>query len=262
MKKKILSLFFVFVLLMGLANVFAANYSKTVKNPTNKKITVQNKYKQKNNYKKTQRYKKANYKKKTVINNSNKNASNTNKKQNIQAVNPDKTKNNDKLNKDVNVDLNNKQNLQNKDVENKQNQQIKNNDKSENTRLKDKNKDKKTVTKNGSYSSKEEVALYIHTYGKLPSNYITKSEAYDLGWEPRLGNLREVAKGKSIGGDRFSNRERTLPYKQGRQYYECDIDYDGGHRGAKRIVYSSDGLVYYTEDHYATFTLLYGQENI
>jgi ribonuclease len=122
--------------------------------------------------------------------------------------------------------------------------------------------DKKTVTENRSYSSKEEVALYIHTYGKLPSNFITKSEAKDLGWDSKKANLWEVAKGKSIGGDRFSNRERTLPYKQGRQYYECDIDYDGGHRGAKRIVYSSDGLVYYTEDHYATFTLLYEQENM
>ena len=77
--------------------------------------------------------------------------------------------------------------------------------------------DKKTVTENGSYSSKEEVALYIHTYGKLPSNYITKSQAKDLGWDSKKANLWEVAKGKSIGGDRFSNRERTLPYKQGRQ---------------------------------------------
>lgn len=237
MKKKILSLFFVFVLLMGLANVFAANYSKTVKNPTNKKITVQNKYKQKNRYKKTQ-----NYKKKTVINNSNKN-----KKQNIQAVNPDKTKSSDKLNKDIKADVNNKQSKQN--------------NKKEDTKAKDKTTNKKTLTENGSYSSKEDVALYIHTYGKLPSNFITKSEAKDLGWDSKKGNLWGVAKGKSIGGDRFSNRERTLPYKQGRQYYECDIDYDGGHRGAKRIVYSNDGLVYYTEDHYATFTLLYGQEN-
>ena len=228
---------------MGLANVFAANYSKTVKNPTNKKITVQNKYKQKNRYKKTQ-----NYKKKTVINNSNKNASNTNKKQNIQAVNHDKTKSNDKLNKDIKAAVNN--------------EQSKKNTKKEDTRAKDKTTNKKTVTENGSYSSKEEVALYIHTYGKLPSNYITKSQAKDLGWDSKKANLWEVAKGKSIGGDRFSNRERTLPYKQGRQYYECDIDYDGGHRGAKRIVYSSDGIVYYTEDHYATFTLLYGQENM
>jgi ribonuclease len=228
---------------MGLANVFAANYSKTVKNPTNKKITIQNKYKQKNRYKKTQ-----NYKKKTVINNSNKNASNTNKKQNIQAVNSDRTKSSDKLNKDIKAAVNNKQS--------------KKNTKKEDTRAKDKTTNKKTLTENGSYSSKEDVALYIHTYGKLPSNYISKSQAYDIGWEPRLGNLWGVAKGKSIGGDRFSNRERTLPYKQGRQYYECDIDYDGGHRGAKRIVYSNDGLVYYTEDHYATFTLLYGQENM
>lgn len=242
MKKKILSLFFVFVLLMGLANVFAANYSKTVKNPTNKKITIQNKYKQKNRYKKTQ-----NYKKKTVINNSNKNASNTNKKQNIQAVNHDKTKSNDKLNKDIKAAVNN--------------EQSKKNTKKEDTRAKDKTTNKKTLTENGSYSSKEDVALYIHTYGKLPSNYISKSQAKDLGWDSKKGSLWGVAKGKSIGGDRFSNRERTLPYKQGRQYYECDIDYDGGHRGAKRIVYSNDGLVYYTEDHYATFTLLYGQEN-
>lgn len=242
MKKKILSLFFVFVLLMGLANVFAANYSKTVKNPTNKKITVQNKYKQKNRYKKTQ-----NYKKKTVINNSNKNASNTNKKQNIQAVNYDKTKSNDKLNKDIKAAVNN--------------EQSKKNTKKEDTRAKDKTTNTKTLTENGSYSSKEDVALYIHTYGKLPSNYISKSQAKDLGWDSKKGNLWGVAKGKSIGGDRFSNRERTLPYKQGRQYYECDIDYDRGHRGAKRIVYSNDGLVYYTEDHYATFTLLYGQEN-
>ena len=242
MKKKILSLFFVFVLLMGLANVFAANYSKTVKNPTNKKITIQNKYKQKNRYKKTQ-----NYKKKTVINNSNKNASNTNKKKNIQAVNPDKTKSSDKLNKDIKADVNNEQSKQN--------------NKKEDTKAKDKTTNKKTLTENGSYSSKEDVALYIHTYGKLPSNYISKSQAKDLGWDSKKGNLWGVAKGKSIGGDRFSNRERTLPYKQGRQYYECDIDYDGGHRGAKRIVYSNDGLVYYTEDHYATFTLLYGQEN-
>ena len=242
MKKKILSLFFVFVLLMGLANVFAANYSKTVKNPANKKVTVQNKYKHKNSYRKTQ-----NYKKKTVINNSNKNASTTNKKQNIQAVNPDKTKSNDKLNKDIKAAVNN--------------EQSKKNTKKEDTRAKDKTTNTKTLTENGSYSSKEDVALYIHTYGKLPSNYISKSQAKDLGWDSKKGNLWGVAKGKSIGGDRFSNRERTLPYKQGRQYYECDIDYDGGHRGAKRIVYSNDGLVYYTEDHYATFTLLYGQEN-
>ena len=123
------------------------------------------------------------------------------------------------------------------------------------------NNDKITVTQDGKYSSKDEVALYIHTYNALPSNYITKSQAISMGWDSKKGNLWEVAKGKSIGGDKFSNREKTLPYKKGRQYYECDIDYAGGHRGAKRIVFSDDGLIYYTDDHYMTFTLLYGQES-
>ena len=114
-----------------------------------------------------------------------------------------------------------------------------------------------TVEKDGSYTSKEEVALYIHEYGELPSNFITKREAEKLGWDSRSGNLDEVAPGKSIGGGRFGNYEGNLPEKNGRTYYECDIDYKGGHRNAKRIVYSSDGLIFYTEDHYKTFEQLY-----
>lgn len=113
------------------------------------------------------------------------------------------------------------------------------------------------VFENKEYSSKEEVAAYINKYNKLPSNYITKKEAENLGWESSKGNLWEVADGKSIGGDKFGNREGLLPKKSGRQYYECDIDYNGGYRGAKRIIYSNDGLIYYTEDHYKTFEQLY-----
>ena len=63
--------------------------------------------------------------------------------------------------------------------------------------------------------------------------------------------------GCSIGGDVFGNREGSLPDRSGRTWYECDIDYSGGKRGAKRIVYSNDGLIYYTEDHYETFVRLY-----
>ena len=114
-----------------------------------------------------------------------------------------------------------------------------------------------SVTEDGEYSGKEEVALYIHKYGHLPSNYITKKEAENLGWNSSEGNLWKVAYGKSIGGDKFGNREGNLPKADGRQYYECDIDFDGGFRNAKRIVYSNDGLVYYTEDHYNTFEKLY-----
>lgn len=114
------------------------------------------------------------------------------------------------------------------------------------------------LPEDGSYTSKEEVALYLHLYDHLPSNFITKQEARKLGWEG--GSLEPYAPGKCIGGDRFGNYEGILPEKEGRGYKECDIDTLGaGSRGAKRIVYSDDGLIYYTEDHYASFGLLYGE---
>ena len=113
------------------------------------------------------------------------------------------------------------------------------------------------VEENGNYTSKEEVALYIHTYGRLPANYITKKEAQDMGWDPSKGNLSDILPGMSIGGSAFGNYEGALPRANGRRYFECDIDYDGGYRGAKRLVYSNDGLVFYTEDHYNTFEQIY-----
>ncbi len=111
----------------------------------------------------------------------------------------------------------------------------------------------------GTYNSAEDVALYLDCYGHLPDNYITKSEARDLGWTG--GSVEQVAPGCAIGGDRFGNREGILPSAGDRTYYECDIDTIGrSSRGAKRLVFSDDGLIYYTEDHYETFTLLYGEE--
>lgn len=115
------------------------------------------------------------------------------------------------------------------------------------------------IDKDGSYTAKEDVALYIHIYGKLPSNYITKADAKALGWQTK-GTLGEVAPGKSIGGDRFGNYEEALPAVHGRSYHECDIDYNGGSRNGKRIVYSDDGNIYYTSDHYQTFEHLYGDD--
>lgn len=117
-----------------------------------------------------------------------------------------------------------------------------------------------SIDEDGEYTSRDDVAAYLHLYQHLPSNFITKKEAKALGWESQKGNLGEVAPGKSIGGDYFGNYEGILPETEGREYHECDIDSDGGYRGAKRIVYSNDGLIYYTEDHYETFTLLYGEE--
>ena len=115
------------------------------------------------------------------------------------------------------------------------------------------------VSEGGEYWTKDDVALYIHLYGHLPKNYISKSKAQSLGWEG--GSLEPYAPGCSIGGGRFGNYEGLLPTKKGRTYTECDIDTRGKKsRGAKRIVFSNDGLIYYTDDHYESFTLLYGGE--
>ncbi len=109
----------------------------------------------------------------------------------------------------------------------------------------------------GVYDSKDAVALYLHLYGKLPSNYITKAEAQDLGWSG--GSLEPYAPGKCIGGSRFGNYEGLLPDAEGRTWKECDIDTLGADgRGSKRLVWSNDGLIYYTGDHYDSFELLYG----
>ena len=114
------------------------------------------------------------------------------------------------------------------------------------------------LDEHGAYTTKEDVALYIHLYGHLPENFITKDEARKLGWEG--GGLDDYAKGKCIGGDRFGNYESLLPEVKGRTYYECDINTLGAEkRGAERIVFSNDGLVYYTPNHYETFELLYGE---
>ncbi len=104
---------------------------------------------------------------------------------------------------------------------------------------------------NGTYKTKDEVALYIHLYGRLPSNYITKTDG-----NRTYGKYQNIPKIMNIGGDPFKNREGRLP--SGRTYYECDIGTSGGsNRGAKRIVFSSTGWIYYTSDHYNSFTLLY-----
>ena len=108
----------------------------------------------------------------------------------------------------------------------------------------------------GSYTTKEDVALYIHTYGHLPPNFITKKEAQAAGWSG--GSLDRVLPGMCIGGDYFGNYEGQLPKAKGRKWTECDINTLGAKsRGAERIVFSNDGLIYYSPDHYESFELLY-----
>lgn len=97
-----------------------------------------------------------------------------------------------------------------------------------------------------------ETVTTIRQRGKLPDRYVTKAEAQKLGWRPGE-DLCDSARGRSIGGDRFGNRERRLPEKKGRKYFEADLDFACGKRGAKRLVWSDDGLMYTTVDHYDSF---------
>ena len=109
------------------------------------------------------------------------------------------------------------------------------------------------------YTAPEDVAAYIYEWEELPPNFITKSEAQKLGWDSSKGNLWDVAYGKSIGGDRFGNREGLLP--EGEEYRECDVNYAGGYRDAERLVYSIDDYdIYYTDDHYESFSQVYSYE--
>ena len=112
------------------------------------------------------------------------------------------------------------------------------------------------LDEDGVYTGKEDLALYIHTFGHLPSNFITKAEAQAAGWNG--GSLERYCPGKCIGGDRFGNREGLLPKAKGRIWTECDVNTLGARsRGAERIVFSNDGLIYYTGDHYESFEQLY-----
>lgn len=103
-------------------------------------------------------------------------------------------------------------------------------------------------------TDEEVVIKYIQKHQKLPDYYITKKEARKKGWDPSKGDLCDVLPGRAIGGDHFGNFEKKLPHKKGREYREADINYNCGHRNASRLIFSNDGLIYTTDDHYISFT--------
>lgn len=117
-----------------------------------------------------------------------------------------------------------------------------------------------TQVETAAITEPQAIADYIFQHGCLPDNFITKAEAEALGWDKTTNYVGDVAPGKSIGGDRFGNYEGLLPKATGRTYYEADCYYDGAARNGHRIVYSNDGLVYYTADHYETFTEMHPSE--
>lgn len=164
-----------------------------------------------------------------------------------------------KNNKDVN-DIKNIVSTNIQQSTGKSTQNIKNDKNTENEATKLKNEVTIVTSKSSdnSFEIKEltnidVVSKYILENGKLPDYYITKKEATQLGWVASKGNLCEVAPGKAIGGDYFTNREKRLPMAKNRKWYEVDVNYDCGNRGADRILFSNDGLVYVTYDHYRTF---------
>ena len=106
----------------------------------------------------------------------------------------------------------------------------------------------------------QQIVNYLSIYGELPENFITKKEARALGWDSSYNYVGDVAPGKSIGGDRFGNYEGQLPKQKGRTWYECDANYKGRKRGAERVLFSSDGLYYFTSDHYSTFTQMFPED--
>ena len=115
------------------------------------------------------------------------------------------------------------------------------------------------ISEDGVYTTAEEVALYLYSFGHLPANFITKNEARKAGWEG--GSLEPYFPDMCIGGDRFGNREGLLPSADGRTWTECDINtLHASSRGAERLVFSNDGLIYYTGDHYESFQLLYNAD--
>ncbi len=114
-----------------------------------------------------------------------------------------------------------------------------------------------TPVPEGPITDPRSIADYLFSHGmRLPDNFITKNEARSLGWDSRENYVSDVAPGKSIGGDHFGNYDEKLPVGKGISYREADCYYTKGKRNAYRVIYSSDGRVWYTEDHYNTFVEL------
>ncbi len=111
----------------------------------------------------------------------------------------------------------------------------------------------KTSTRIDALTAEKVVVPFVKNHGKLPDYYITKKEAREKGWSASNGNLCDVLPGKAIGGDVFTNREGKLPTMPGRTWFEADLNYNCGRRNAHRLVFSNDGLVYVTHDHYKSF---------
>lgn len=134
----------------------------------------------------------------------------------------------------------------------KENRKSKNTEKYQNRKEREKN-EKREENKIDELTAEKKVIAYLQENGSLPDYYINKKEARQNGWVSKKGNLCESVPGRAIGGDVFTNREKILPSEKGRIWYEADINYNCGRRNGERIVFSNDGLIFVTHNHYKSF---------
>ena len=106
-----------------------------------------------------------------------------------------------------------------------------------------------TATNNGT----DGADFWLKYKGVLPNYYVSRSEAKEKGWKSKSGNFSTLFPGKMFAGGIYQNRNGHLPVKPGRVWYEADINYKYGYRDKHRVLYSNDGLIFVTYDHYYTF---------
>ena len=93
---------------------------------------------------------------------------------------------------------------------------------------------------------------WIKQFDELPEYYITEAELLKLGWR-RGKSPAKYAPGKMATMGIYLNGNKHLPTAPGRIWYEADINYYSGKRNRHRLLWSNDGLIFVTYDHYETF---------
>lgn len=121
------------------------------------------------------------------------------------------------------------------------------------------------VVESGTYTTRDSVAAYLCKFGNLPGNYVGKNEGKKLyeakGYTFSKWNFNPwTTLGVMIGGDKFDNFASDPDYYHENlpegNYHEADVEYSAKNRGTKRLVYQPDCIIYYTADHYETYTRL------
>ena len=93
---------------------------------------------------------------------------------------------------------------------------------------------------------------WIANIGELPKYYASYEYALSKGWRPRKWPSNFIPNQMITRGQYF-NDDGHLPSAPGRVWFEADINYKLGKRNSQRVLWSNDGLIFVTYDHYETF---------